>query len=488
MLSEGDLLAGKYRIERRLGEGGMGTVMAAVHEQLQQRVAIKFLSPDHAQNPDAAARFIREARAAVKIQSEHVARVIDVAELADGAPYMVMEYLLGNDLADELQRVGYFDVSTTIDYVLQSCEAIAEAHSVGLVHRDLKPANLFLTRRADGSPLVKVLDFGISKALSTSEEAATLTSAKAMLGSPAYMSPEQARTPKLVDQRTDIWSLGVILFEFLSGDIPFTGENAMALLSAAFIDKTPSVRAIRPDLPSEIEAVIERCLQKHPDYRYQTIAEFAEALAPFAERASLPSVARIQGTIARPVSSIPPPLVPASGGVVDRRAQADTQLATRGSATRGSVTRGSVTPAGATAETLMDWGKSKDQPRRSRYLAVAGAAAGVIALGTLVWRAISAPTPTPEPGKAHAAAESAGPPSISAANTRAAPAALIPRPAPPPEVTPSTDPVIAPSASASSSAEAPVVPAVRTPAAPQKPAAPKAAPPSKVPDPLDGRR
>jgi serine/threonine-protein kinase len=467
VLNEGDLLAGKYRIERRLGEGGMGTVVAAFHEQLQQRVAIKFLSPDHAKNPDAAARFLREARAAVKIQSEHVARVIDVAELESGAPYMVMEYLLGNDLSDELQRVGSLELATAVDYVLQSCEAIAEAHSVGLVHRDLKPANLFLTRRADGSPLVKVLDFGISKALSAPEESTALTSAKAMLGSPAYMSPEQARTPKLVDQRTDIWALGVIMFEFLAGDIPFTGDNAMALLAAAFIDKTPSLRAIRPDIPREMEAVIERCLQKNPADRYQSIADFAEALAPFAERASLPSVIRIQGTIARPVSSIPPPMSVVGGGVSDRRAQADTQLATKLSSA----------PSEATAETLMDWGKSKDQPRRSRTVALVGGAAGLIALGVLAWQVMSRPTAAPA-AKGEAAAEPAARAPVVGVIPAAGPGARVLPKTPMPEVTPSTELPPVPSAS--------VPPReTRRPSVPSK--ATKAAPAAEA-DPLDGRR
>jgi serine/threonine-protein kinase len=224
MFREGELLAGKYRLERLLGEGGMGYVVAATHEHLQQRVAVKFLAAGYAENSDAAARFLREARAAVRIQSEHIARVLDVGELEDGAPYMVMEFLSGCDLARELFTNGGLEVPTAVDYLLQACEAVAEAHSLGVIHRDLKPANLFLTRRPDGTPFVKVLDFGISKAITPESggpgDSPSLTAAQALLGSPAYMSPEQARKPKSVDFRADIWAFGVILYEFLDGNPP----------------------------------------------------------------------------------------------------------------------------------------------------------------------------------------------------------------------------------------------------------------------------
>lgn len=371
MLREGDLLAGKYRIEHQLGQGGMGYVLAAMHEQLQQRVAIKFLSAEQEGNPDAAARFMREARAAVRIQNEHVARVIDVAELSDGSPYMVMEFLSGTDLSDELQAQGRFAVSTAVDYVLQACEAVAEAHTLGLVHRDLKPANLFLTTRADGSPLVKVLDFGISKAMASSLTSASLTSAKAMLGSPAYMSPEQARAPKMVDVRTDIWSLGVILFEFLSGRLPFTGDTPLSVVAATFIEPTPSLCALQPDLSPEVAAVVERCLQKKPEDRYQTVAELAQALAPFAERHSLTSVARIQGTILRPSSS-PPPMSQEKPSLDHPGVHAETQPDERPHAT--------VVAHSGTADTVMDWGKSQVSDKRSWRVAALLGAGGVVVL------------------------------------------------------------------------------------------------------------
>jgi serine/threonine-protein kinase len=374
VLREGDVLAGKYRIERQLGEGGMGYVVAALHEQLQQRVAVKFLAATHAKNPDSAARFLREARAAVRIQSEHVARVIDVASLEDGAPYMVMEFLLGNDLAQELARAEVFSVELAVDYLLQACEAVAEAHSIGLVHRDLKPANLFLTRRADGSPLVKVLDFGISKAVSASPsaESAALTTGQAILGSPSYMSPEQARTPKSVDERTDIWSLGIILHEFLTGKVPFTGDTLLSVIAAAVTETPQNIRTLRPELPPGIEKVVERCLEKSPDARFQTVAELADALAAFAEPQSLPSVTRIRGTVLRR-SSVPPPMSgrpsrpPASRepGVIpsERPAAATPHEDTVALSATPSYSETAVMPK---SQTVTEWGSSAASAGRSR--------------------------------------------------------------------------------------------------------------------------
>src|SRR5262245_32594102 len=187
----------------------MGVVVEARHIALDERVAIKFLLPDYARAPEASARFLREARAAVKIKSEHVARVSDVGELETGAPYMVMEYLDGRDLAGVLEKTGVLPIPDAVDYIIQGSEAIAEAHTYGIVHRDLKPANLFLTRRPDGTPLVKVLDFGISKV--QSEGVDKLTKTSAMLGSALYMSPEQMQHTRSVDLRTDVYALGISL-------------------------------------------------------------------------------------------------------------------------------------------------------------------------------------------------------------------------------------------------------------------------------------
>jgi len=190
----GDVLVGKYRVERVLGAGGMGVVVAAHHIQLDEKVALKFLLPEALQNHEAIGRFVREARAAVKIKGEHVARVSDVGQLENGAPYIVMEYLDGIDLAAWLKQRGALPTELAVDFVLQTCEAIAEAHLLGIVHRDLKPANLFCVQRADGQLIIKVLDFGISKVTTPGAVGHEMTRTNAMVGSPYYMSPEQMQS------------------------------------------------------------------------------------------------------------------------------------------------------------------------------------------------------------------------------------------------------------------------------------------------------
>jgi serine/threonine-protein kinase len=294
-VKEGDVLAGKYRIERVLGEGGMGVVVAALHLQLDERVAIKFLLPGALHNPEAVARFAREARAAVKIKSEHVARVSDVGTLETGAPYMVMEFLQGRDLAAVLAHGGPLAVADAAEYVLQACEALAEAHALGIVHRDLKPANLFLATRADGSPCVKVLDFGISKLTSASSSGADfgMTKTHAIMGSPLYMSPEQMSSTRSVDARADIWAVGAILYELTTGSVPFLADS-MPLLCGMILQEAPlAPRARRPDLPEAFDRLVLRCLEKDKNKRFQNVAELAVALAPFAPRNGARSAQRI---------------------------------------------------------------------------------------------------------------------------------------------------------------------------------------------------
>ncbi|MGD0530623.1 MAG: serine/threonine-protein kinase, partial [Polyangiaceae bacterium] len=263
----GDVILGKYRIERVIGLGGMGAVVAARHLQLEERVAIKFLLPEMLANQEVVQRFLREAKAAIRIRSEHCVRVLDVGTLETGAPYMVMEYLEGKDLAaigDEHKQLPIPDV---IDWVLQAGEALAEAHQLGIVHRDLKPANLFLTRRADGTPSVKVLDFGISKQAASGADAG-VTKTQAVLGSPRYMSPEQMRSTKDVDARADVWALGAVIHELVSGYPPFDAETMTALCAAILQDPPRSMRASRPDAPPELEAVVRVALEKDRDRRF----------------------------------------------------------------------------------------------------------------------------------------------------------------------------------------------------------------------------
>ncbi|HEY2407117.1 MAG TPA: protein kinase [Polyangiaceae bacterium] len=300
---EGSVLAGKYRVERVLGAGAMGIVVAATHIHLGQRVALKFLMPHSCSQPGAVERFLREARAVVRIQSEHVARVSDVGTLEDGSPYMVMEYLQGMDLGQLLDSRGAMPIWDAVDHVLQAAEAIAEAHAAHIVHRDLKPANLFLCQRSDGSPLIKVLDFGISKlALSDSDgpSQVSMTSTSAVMGSPMYMSPEQIRSSKNVDSRTDIWSLGVILHQLITNRTVYESDTLGGLLAMVIADPPASLRNHLPDAPVELEQVILRCLEKDPARRFQNVAELAEALLPFAPARSRVSVERIAGTLKLP--------------------------------------------------------------------------------------------------------------------------------------------------------------------------------------------
>src|SRR5215470_8643468 len=275
----GEVLAGKYRVERVLGVGGMGVVVAARHLQLDQSVALKFLLPEAIANAEASSRFLREARNAVRLKSEHVARVIDVGTLETGAPYIVMEYLEGCDLGGLLAQHRALAIPVAVDYVLQACDAIAEAHSLGIVHRDLKPQNLFVTRGHDGSALIKVLDFGISKSSVAGDLVATRT--QAVMGSPAYMSPEQMRSTKLVDARTDIWALGVILYQLVLGHVPWDAETFTELCFKVAMDPLPPFPA-GSALPPGFEDVVRRCLEKELHRRFPDVYHLAVALHPYA--------------------------------------------------------------------------------------------------------------------------------------------------------------------------------------------------------------
>jgi serine/threonine-protein kinase len=289
------VIARKYRVERQLGEGGMGTVMAAVDSLLDRPVAIKVLSIEHRKNEEAVARFLQEARAAVKLQSEHVVKVYDVGTRSTGSPFIVMEMLNGMDLSKVLDTEGALSVPEAISFVLEACEPVAEAHVQGIVHRDLKPANLFRSAQPDGTTSLKVLDFGISKLTSPTEtQSQSFTRTSLLLGSPAYMSPEQLRNARDVDGRADIWALGTILFELIVGRTPFEAES-LAELSAQILREpapTPSSLAASP-LPDGLDAVILKAIAKNRDERYRTITEFAMALAPFAPRRMWPTIEKI---------------------------------------------------------------------------------------------------------------------------------------------------------------------------------------------------
>ncbi len=275
-LREGDVIAGKYAIVKVLGEGGMGVVYEATHLRLRQRVAVKMLQQDMLGHEIVVTRFEREARAAGQLRSRHTARVMDVDVTGGGLPYMVMEFLEGNDLESELEQRGRLPVAEAVDYVLQACSAMIEAHQLGIVHRDLKPANLFLANDG-GTRVIKLLDFGISKL--ESEGDSKLTTPESVMGTALYMSPEQVRASGTVDARSDIWSLGIILYELLSGRTPWTGTPTQ--LAAAIVTEEPPELLSLCDVPLELAAIIGKALRRDADDRWPDVRELALALAPY---------------------------------------------------------------------------------------------------------------------------------------------------------------------------------------------------------------
>jgi serine/threonine-protein kinase len=337
----GEILAGKFLVERVLGAGGMGVVVAARHTQLEQRVALKFLLPVACEVPGAVTRFLREGKAAARITSEHVARVMDTGVLDGGAPYLVMEYLEGSDLGAVVQRRGRVSADEAIEYVLQACEAIVEAHDLGIVHRDLKPANLFLSKRADGSDLVKVLDFGISK-VEGSGSRSQLTSASVLMGSPRYMSPEQMLSAKDVDARTDVWALGVILYELVTGKPVWHADTMQGLCALIASSPAPSLLLAAPDAPKALADVVAHCLAKSREERVASVADLALALEPIAPAVARTSIDRIL-RVARKDRGVStgPKLAPAAAEVVS----AASGIA-RAPGSPDATTNGAVRPKG----------------------------------------------------------------------------------------------------------------------------------------------
>jgi serine/threonine-protein kinase len=360
MFTPGSQFARRFVVERVLGQGGMGIVFAARHLELDELVAIKVMLPEVAANAEAAARFQREARASVRIKSDHIVRVLDVSRLDDGTPYMVMEYLEGENLDEHLRRHGPLNLETAARYLIEACDAIAAAHSIGIVHRDLKPQNLFLAKQGDETNRIKVLDFGISKVSEKlSQCEATLTHTSSLMGSPLYMSPEQMQSAKTVDHRTDIWALGCVLFELLTKGPPFNAATIPELCAAVLTQPSPSARTLRPDLPAVIDTIIGRCLEKTPEARYATVGHFAQDLLAFA-----PNAAAIVAGISRRRSSMPPPL------------SAPTPI------TESMPVRSSVTS--------VNWGHATRPPSRKRsVLGLWGAIAALVFLATALFLMMS---------------------------------------------------------------------------------------------------
>ncbi|HWA73272.1 MAG TPA: serine/threonine-protein kinase [Polyangiaceae bacterium] len=490
----GTLIAGRYRVDRPLGAGTMGVVVAGWNLELDQPVAIKFLNPGVLGARDALERFRREVRAAAKIRSEHVTRVLDVGNLDSGLPYMVMELLDGQNLEEELTARGPLPVSEAVGYVLEAIEALAEAHAAQVVHRDLKPANLFISRRADRSRIVKVLDFGVSKTVGDSTNAVSevgLTRTGMIIGSPLYMSPEQLRSTKTIDCRADIWALGAILFQLLTGHTPYDARSVAELCAMLLRDPPTPPSRYRGDLPLELEAVILRCLERDPADRYQNVSTLADALSPFAPPSARIHAERARGVILGAPESIrgpsyydmasgqsgaesAPPTTPEAGHphYVPIEAERAPLIATNG-------------------KTAASWGAEvqPEQRRRRKALWVSLAAASVIGLfvgGALHLRAdpreaaapsnsaasVAAAAPDPgEPPKQAAPAAVAPAPAAVTAETQATSAAAVP--AAPGSGTP---PVVEPVAAAKPAAAA-LLPGAARPA----PALPKAAPAPNVP-------
>lgn len=282
-LRKGQVVGGRYAIGSIIGEGGMGVVYAATHLGLDVPVALKLIRPDLKNDPEFSHRFLNEARSAAALKSEHIARVHDVGQLATGEPYIVMERLEGIGLEAFIERRAPLSQTDAADLVMQVCEGLAEAHALSMVHRDVKPANLFLARHPDGRQVLKILDFGISKRLLVRGRK-TLTDPAKSLGSPWYMSPEQMKDASRVDQRADIWSLGILLFELLTRQHPFDGTVVPEVCAKVLTEPAPRLRTLCPEIDPGLEAVVERCLEKDPERRYAGVAALMQDLAPYTSR------------------------------------------------------------------------------------------------------------------------------------------------------------------------------------------------------------
>lgn len=380
----GETFGGKYKVERVLGQGGMGVVLVARHMDLDERVAIKFLA---GQPSDASVdRFLREARAAVKVKGEHVCRVFDFGRLETGEPYIVMELLEGVDLARKLREEGRQSSARVVTWLIEVCDALAEAHAAGIVHRDLKPANVFLATRPDGSSRAKVLDFGISKL----QKAETMTKSATTMGSPIYMSPEQMESAHDVDARSDVWSLGVTAYELLTGQPPFVGDTVVQLSIRVREQEPVPIETLEPTVPEGLRRIISRCLAKPRADRYATVSELAADLAEFAP----PEVAHIVSRLANAKLAL----------AATQNTQAEMIPASEHAATPVSNLHGTFEPLQSTLGERSY--KAHDAPRASSHakrwpLMIVGAVAiALVTIGVQRWRDSEQVTPATMPPEA----------------------------------------------------------------------------------------
>ena len=370
-LGPGAIVAGKYRVLGLLGRGGFGYVVAAEHLELRERRAIKCLLPEASSDAEALERFLREARIAAGLRTEHVVAVHDAGRLDGGEPYIVMEHLEGEDLGATLQARGPLEVAEAVGYVSQVLDALELAHAAGVVHRDLKPTNLFLTRDARGRPLIKLLDFGISK---ITGNPTLQTRADAVFGTPEYMSPEQLRATATADPRSDIWAVGVILYELLTGEQPFSARSVGELCLSVLNDQPAPASSRRAGLPQALDAVVARCLEKDPARRYGSARELADALGPF--------VGRADRVVPAPLGVTPP--APATTHEVHRLATADTAAALEVPADRTASASPRSIPATASARGVPVAAPVPAPTYRARTAAILGAVVAALGAGVVV--------------------------------------------------------------------------------------------------------
>ncbi len=352
----GLMVSDRYKIMRTLGSGGMGGVYEAVHEGIGRKVAIKCLHAEFARDRGAVERFRREARAATAIGNEHIVDVTDVGELPDGAPFLVMELLAGQTLGEMLRASGALRVPRAVHIAVQVCDALEAAHGKGIIHRDLKPDNIFITKRGGDPDFVKVLDFGISKAQTGESGLSELTRTGMAIGTPSYMSPEQAQGLRDVDGRTDIWALGVILYEMLSEHRPFVADTYPRLLMHIVGGTPHRVSHWRRDIPDELDALIMRCLEKDPTQRVPSMAELAKELGAFASVDSVPEIAAAD----------------ASGAPVGAEKSSEGKAARRGGS-QPEIPRAGSTPGSSGADTTA---------RQGAQAAPSGEAEAIVAKAT----------------------------------------------------------------------------------------------------------
>ncbi len=435
LVAEGAVIAGKFRLERILGIGGMGAVFEATHTALGERVAVKFLRPELRDKPELVERFLREARSQFRINSDHVVRVLDVGTAESGTPYIAMELLEGVSLHAHLRRVGRVAPAEAAEIAVQACDALAAAHALGIVHRDVKTRNLMLTRGPGGALRVKLVDFGVAQ-ISSPDLGERLTATETIMGTPLYMPPEQLRSARLADARSDVWAIGVVLYEVLTGRLPYLAESAADMLFRQYHETPRPVHEVAPGVPAGLCAIVSRCLALEPDERFPSAAALARALAPFArERALLP-----RETLASPAKERP------SGG--ETMVLTDTDL---GSETLASVSlhrRSSVPPATRDGRALF--------ATVTGAVALLGVAASFVVLRPIergrtvaddkasasvpvVTHPTPLPAPDPAPSRAPASSASARAPVSSAPPPRRrAPRAVIPVPVTIPTASPAS--------------------------------------------------